>query len=79
MPNTYKITFENSNKVFYSGQWLRGTVRLNLIREKTIRSIYIEVSGEGKTYWIKDRVKYTGNRKYVKERIYLLGETYGTT
>lgn len=80
MPKFCKITFENPHKVFYSGQWLRGTVKLSLIREKTIRSIYIEVSGEGYAYWKKDKKKYTANRKYLQERIYLIkGGTNGTT
>lgn len=51
MPTTCNITFNNSNRVFYSGQLLSGTVRLNLWKEKRVRGVYIKIFGKGNVQW----------------------------
>lgn len=46
MSTTCKIEFENNpRRVVYAGQLLRGRVRLNLTKSKTVRGLYIRIHG----------------------------------
>lgn len=83
MPTTCDVVFENNPmKVLYSGQLLRGTVRINMTGEKKVRGIFIEIDGIGYARWSrsagKSRKFHTGNEIYLNERTYFVGGTSGT-
>lgn len=79
MPCTCDIEFENnSRKIYYAGQLLRGTVRLNLTKQITVRSMYVRISGKAFASWIPDRRKVEDEEKYLDKRFYLIKETIGT-
>lgn len=48
MPTNCKIEFENNpEKIYYSGQIVRGTVKLTLTDAKIVRGIYMQLFGDG--------------------------------
>lgn len=51
MSITCQITFENREKVFYSGQVLRGTAYLTLTKETKVTSAYVRILGRAHAYW----------------------------
>lgn len=75
MPTTCVIDFED-NPV-YSGQLLRGTVELNLSKEKNVRGVYIDLCGKGYASWTENNGRYqqiyTTEEIYLNERIYFVG------
>lgn len=83
MPTTCDIDFENNpQKVIYAGQLLRGTVRLTLTEEKTVRGIYIRIDGKAYAHWStgsgKNRRSYSGSEDYLTEKTYFLGGSEGS-
>lgn len=46
-----EITFENQEKVFYSGQVLRGAVCLTLTKETELTSAYVRILGRAYAHW----------------------------
>lgn len=77
-----RIDFENNpNGVFYSGQQLRGKVRLTLAEEKRVRGAYIRIYGKGHCKWSegsgKHRTTYFDNELYLEETTYLVGSKDG--
>lgn len=82
MPTTCEIDFENNpERVLYAGQLLRGTIKLTLDSEKTVRGVYILITGKGYCHWTRgsgdNRRSYTGNEKYLEEKTYLYGDENG--
>lgn len=82
MPTTCEIDFENNpEKVLYAGQLLRGTIKLSLTSEKTVRGIYILIHGKAYCHWTKGSGKnsrsYTGSEDYLREKTYLYGDENG--
>lgn len=83
MPTSCEIEFENNPlKVVYTGQLLRGTVRLNLTEEKNVRGIYINIYGSAHVKWSKGsgnrRVTHTGKEEYLNEKTYFVGGPSGS-
>lgn len=82
MPTTCDINFENNpEKVYYAGQLLRGTIKLTLTSAKTVRGVYIVISGRAYCHWTtgsgKNRKSHTGNEDYLEEKTYLYGDENG--
>lgn len=82
MPTTCVIEFKNNpNKAIYSGQLLAGVITIKISKEKTIRGIFIKITGEAHAHWSeggrKHRRLYTGHEDYIKEKKYLIGSDYG--
>lgn len=82
MPTTCEINFENNPlRVLYTGQWLRGSVDLNLTEAKTVRGIYINIHGSAHSHWSqgsgKSRKSYTGHEQYLDERTNFVGGSTG--
>lgn len=90
--STYcEIEFENPEKVFYAGELLRGSVRLTLTEQQTVRGVYVEIFGRAYAYWTEycsedhahDRnrsghhVSYSGAENYLDEKIYFVGDRRG--
>lgn len=78
MPTNCVIVFENNpSKVFYGGQLLKGSVTLTLTSEKTVRGIYIKITGDAYAHWSegsgKSKKSYTGEESYLNERTYFVG------
>lgn len=86
--NTYEIEFENNPmKVFYSGQLMRGTVQLNLIKQKKVRRIYIHLYGGAYASWTEyacfdfelgnwysdHRKTFSGKEVYLNDGTYFVG------
>lgn len=76
---TCKINFDNNReKLFYSGQCLRGTVKLILNKEKTVRSIYLQLAGRAYARWMEGSNRsHTGTEEYLMVKTYLLGGPTG--
>lgn len=51
MPTTCEITFENTRRVFFAGQLVRGSVRLTLTSEEKVRGVYIHIFGKAYARW----------------------------
>lgn len=47
MPTECAIAFENSSKVFYTGESVRGTIRLTITNETVIEKARIKFDGVG--------------------------------
>lgn len=82
MPTACEIEFENNPmKVIYAGQLLRGTVQLNIVEDKHVRGVYIQICGTASVNWVdvvgNNRRRYTGNQDYLNERTYLVGDGTG--
>lgn len=82
MPTTCEINFENNpEKVLYTGQLLCGTINLTLTTEKTVRGVYILITGKAYCLWrkgsSKSRKTYTGSEDYINEKMYLYGDENG--
>ncbi|XP_075164633.1 arrestin domain-containing protein 17-like [Haematobia irritans] len=62
MPSTCKFRLNNKDAVYYSGQWVKGSIILNTTREKNIRNIRLRLLGEAKVRWSEknNREKSTG-------------------
>lgn len=76
-----EIDFENNpNKIIYTGQVVRGTVRLTLNEEKNVRGVYIRIYGKAYCRWTRrrGRVTYVGKQNYLNETTYLIGAEEGT-
>lgn len=74
------IDFENSElNAFYAGQMLQGTVRLHLMKRKTVRGVYIHIKGNAFAKWRVGRAKYCafGMENYLNEKMYLIGGANG--
>lgn len=66
-------------KVAYAGQWLRGTVHLNLTTEQDVCGIYICFEGAAKCRFKESdgnmRSTYSSTQKYLNEqRTYFVGD-----
>lgn len=77
-----RIDYENNpSGIFYAGTMLRGTVRMTLTDEKTVRGVYIRIYGKGYCKWSrgsgKSRVTYVGEEIYLDETTYLAGSAAG--
>lgn len=77
-----EIDFDNNpQKVLYAGQLLSGSVRLMLIEQKTIRSIYIRIYGKAFCQWAlgggDTHRLYTGSEDYLNEKTCLAGDSDG--
>lgn len=82
MPTECEIEFENNPiKVIYTGQLLRGNVRLTLTEEKNVRGVFVEIRGKAYAHWTQgsgdNRRSYTGNEDYLNERTYFVGGNSG--
>lgn len=82
MPTTCEIEFDNNPaKVIYAGQLLRGTVRLTLTEQKSVRGVYIRILGTAYCHWSEgagdNRKSYTGKEDYLNEKTYFVGGTSG--
>lgn len=82
MPTTFEIDFENNpEKVFYAGQLVRGTIKMTLTSEKTVRGVYIIITGKAYCHWTtgsgNDRKSHTGKEDYLEEKTYLYGDDNG--
>lgn len=74
MSTTCQIDFEdNSVKVFYPGELLRGIVRIKLLEETFVRSIHIDIHGEAYTNWVTFSNTYECDEQYMNERTYFEG------
>lgn len=71
----------NPNGIFYSGQLLRGTVRLTLTKQKKVRGVYVRVYGKAYCKWTRgsgeNSVRYIGEENYINETTYLVGSKDG--
>ncbi|XP_055295178.1 uncharacterized protein LOC129564951 [Sitodiplosis mosellana] len=89
-----RINFENnSDKVYYSGELISGTVRLELMNRKKVRGVYIEFRGDAHTEWYEDVEKeegtgddrktvtvrewYRGHENHLNSKIFLSGGSFG--
>lgn len=65
----------------YTGQVLRGIVHLRLTNEKTVRGIFLKISGKAKVSWTegagKGKRTYDGIEKYLYEQRILVAGTDG--
>lgn len=90
MPTTCTINFlNNSERVFYTGQLLQGSVCLTLTSEKTCRGVYVEIYGKAYAHWTETHYEqrngkrqsvtksYTGKEDYLRERTHFLGGSDG--
>lgn len=80
MSTTCYIDFENGElNAFYAGQFLRGTVRLNLIERKIVRGVYIHIKGNAFAKWRVAKEKYFAfvTENYLNEKMYLVGGMNG--
>lgn len=82
MPTTCEIDFDNNpQKVFYAGQLLRGSVRLTLTKENSVRGVYIRIYGTAYCHWTSgsgdNRKSYTGKEDYLNEKTYFVGDSNG--
>ena len=76
---TCDIDFENNpEQVVYSGQELRGTVRLKLTNFNHIRNIFIQFHGAAYTKWMEGTRKHARQENYLDRKIYLLENEDGT-
>lgn len=86
--STCEVEFvDNPMKVFYSGQLMRGTVQLNIVKQKKVRRIYIHVYGAayaswteyfwfdfGLQNWCSDYQKtFSGKEVYLNDGTYFVG------
>lgn len=85
MPTLCVIEFENNSKVVYSGQELRGSVRLKITSEKiTVKGIFVKLSGGSYSYWAErsangdEKKTYRGAVEYLNDRVYLAGHSDGS-
>lgn len=68
MPTTCEIEFDNNPlKVVYSGQLLRGNVKLTLTDLIKVRGVYLKICDEGYCHWTNER-SFTGREDYIDER-----------
>lgn len=78
-----EIEFENNPfKVIYAGQSLSGTVHLTVLNEeKTIRGVFIKVSGNAHCHWTRGARKFrkycSADEKHFCEVMYLVGSSDG--
>lgn len=79
MPTSCSIDFENNpQKVVYTGQLLRGTVKMELTNAKRVHGAYIRIYGEAYCHFSKKNyvgfmVGYTGQEDYFDQTTYLIG------
>lgn len=74
MSSNCQIDFENNSvKVLYSGELLRGIVRIKLLEETLVRNIYVEILGEAYTNWTTFSNAYECDEQYMNERTYFEG------
>lgn len=67
MPTTCEIEFDNNPlKVMYSGQVLRGNVKLTLTESIKVRCVYLKIVGEGYCHWTNEGT-FTGRESYIDE------------
>lgn len=79
MSTTCDIEFENNRlKIVYTGQVLRGTVRLNLMDTINVRSVYIRVNGKAFAQWRVGQSYTTAQEKCLDEKMQLAGDTIGS-
>lgn len=82
MQTSCDIEFENNpTKVFYSGQQIRGTVKLSHAETHPWCEMFIRIKGEGYVKWDEgsgsSTKTYTGFKSYVDERVYIPGGQTG--
>lgn len=78
MPTTCVIEFENNPlKVYYTGQLVRGNVRINVTNQKKVRGVFIKIKGEAYARWTtgsgKNKRTHTGKEEYLHERTHFMG------
>lgn len=85
--STCEIEFDNPMKVFYSGQLMRGTVQLNLTKQKKVRRIYMHLYGGAYASWTEyfcldfgfhnwysdHRKTFSGKEVYLNDGTYFVG------
>lgn len=81
MPTTCKIDFENyATGAIYSGQLLRGTVRLIITSPKSVRGVYVQICGEAFAEWTPNTRKtaVAAQHEHLNEKQYFVDGTNGT-
>lgn len=78
MSATCVVDFENNpSKIVYTDQYLRGTVIMALTKTKTVRGVFMKITGKGQTHWTrsvgKQHKSYGGEEQYLDGKIYLAG------
>lgn len=59
-----QINFENRSRVYYTGQWLRGTVQITLTKQQKVRGVYVRIFGKAHARWSEYRPSRTdGDRE----------------
>ncbi|XP_031621706.1 arrestin domain-containing protein 17-like [Contarinia nasturtii] len=89
----FKISFDNPERTYYSGDTIRGTLTLTNKQKKKIRGIYFRIIGYGKVRWSdllrrdsvatdgkgeRSAITYcTGNEEYINTTMYIVGSKNG--
>lgn len=72
MPLKCSIEFDNLMNIFYVGQIIKGTVKIELKKEQQLSNVYVRFYGDCTVKLNRDRNQET----YLDVRIYLLGDLY---
>lgn len=75
-----EIEFENyANGAIYTGQLLRGTVRLILPSQKSVRGVYVQICGEAFAEWTPKTQKtaVAAQTVHLNEKLYFVDGNRG--
>lgn len=70
---TIQMIFPRNQPPFFAGQVMRGTVRMSLSKQTTVRKLFIEIIEETQQKWEK-YVKHYDQETYLNERLYFIGK-----
>lgn len=69
----FAIKFENNSEIFNAGQTVCGIVRMTLGEQKTVRKLYLRLSGVASTTFSDSRTRYVSKEIYLNHALYLAG------
>lgn len=78
MPTICEIEFENNpNKVFFTGELVRGVVSITLSKKQMFKAIFIQFSGKSVTGWWTLEESFSSEQIFFNQQLDLIEKSTG--